>query len=484
MSSNVNKIDTMTSELQNRRLRFLVAIASFGEKNLEFLKKIIHRYQSMAMDVDIVVLSNVPKDLGPKVRVIVGLPAKNPWSLPFGHKALFAKNVERYDLFAYSEDDMDVTEKNIQAFLRVTPELESREIAGYLRYEIGSSGIWSLPEVHAAFHWKPESIVRRNGYTIGEFTNEHAAFYLLTQAQLREAIASGGFLRGPCVGRYDMLCTAATDPYINCGFRKVICVSALEDFLIHHVSNRYVGQLGLPLSSFKEQIKTIADMGSKAHPASALCQMESKLLHGRWSKSYYEKTSEELLEMLPKSAKSVLSIGCGSGDTEVELKKRGIEGTAIPLDSIIGAAAERLGINVVYGTLDECFANLGSRQFDCVLMTNLLHLLPNPKAVLERSSQCVRKGGTLLISGPNFGRLPILIKKIFKVGDYWKLRSYAESGINTFKPQTLKRHIERQGLRVEPIKWIHQASPRRELNFIWTRLGRFAAKDWIIRAQR
>ena len=329
----------MTSELQNRRLRFLVAIASFGEKNLEFLKKIIHRYQSMAMDVDVVVLSNAPKNLGPTVRVIVGLPSKNPWSLPFGHKALFAENVERYDLFAYSEDDMDVTEKNIQAFLRVTPELKSREIAGYLRYEIGQSGIWSLPEVHAAFHWKPESIARRNGYTIGEFTNEHAAFYLLTQAQLREAITSGGFLRGPCVGRYDMLCTAATDPYINCGLRKVICVSALEDFLIHHVSNRYVGQLGLPLSSFKEQIKTIVDIGGKAHPASAICQTESKLLHGRWSKSYYEKTSEELLEMLPKSAKSVLSIGCGSGDTEVELKKHGIEVTAIPLDSIIGAAA-------------------------------------------------------------------------------------------------------------------------------------------------
>jgi 2-polyprenyl-3-methyl-5-hydroxy-6-metoxy-1,4-benzoquinol methylase len=474
----------MTSELHDRRLRLLVAIASFGEKNLEFLKKIIRRYKSMAMDVDVVVLSNVPKDLGNEVRVIVGLPSKNPWSLPFGHKALFAENLERYDLFAYSEDDMDVTEENIQAFLRATSQLEQREIAGYLRYEIDQSGVWSLPEVHAAFHWKPESIARRNGYTIGEFTNEHAAFYLLTQTQLREAIASGGFLRGPCEGRYDMLCTAATDPYINCGFRKVICVSALDDFLIHHVSNRYVGQLGLPLSSFKEQVKTLVDIGNHAHPASALCEVESKLMHGRWSKSYYEKPSEELLEMLPNSAKSVLSIGCGSGDTEVELKKRGIEVTAIPLDSIIGAAAARLGINVVYGTLDECFANLDGRQFDCVLMTNLLHLLPNPKIVLEQSSRFVRKGGTLLISGPNFGRLPISIKKIFKVGDYWKLRSFGESGINTCGPQILKRQIEQQGFRVEPIKWIHQASPRRELSCIWTRLGRLTARNWIIRARR
>lgn len=436
------------------------------------------------MEVDVIVVSEAPKDLGPEVKVIVGLPSPNPWSLPFAHKAVFAQNVDRYDLFIYSEDDMDVTEENIQAFLRATPQLEPREIAGYLRYEIGQSGVWSLPEVHAAFHWKPESIAHRNGYTIGEFTNEHAAFYLLTQAQLREAIGSGGFLRGPCEGRYDMLCTAATDPYINCGFRKVICVSALEDFLIHHVSNRYVGELGLPLSLFKEQIKTLVDIGNHTHPASALCQVESKLMHGRWSKSYYENPGEELLKMLPNYAKSILSIGCGWGDAEITLKKRGIEVTAMPLDSVIGAAAARLGINVVYGTLDECFTNLDSRQFDCVLMPNLLHLLPNPKTVLEQCSRFVREGGTLVISGPNFDRLPILIKRTFGIGDLGKLRSFDKSGISICGPQTFKKHIERQGLRVEPIKWVHQASSHWKSSCIWACLGRLTAKDWIIRAQR
>ena len=100
----------------------------------------------MTMEVDVIVVSEAPKDLGPEVKVIVGLPSPNPWSLPFAHKAVFAQNVDRYDLFIYSEDDMYVTEENIQAFLRATPQLEPREIAGYLRYEIGQSGVWSLPE--------------------------------------------------------------------------------------------------------------------------------------------------------------------------------------------------------------------------------------------------------------------------------------------------------------------------------------------------
>jgi 2-polyprenyl-3-methyl-5-hydroxy-6-metoxy-1,4-benzoquinol methylase len=467
-----------------RQLRILVAIASHGNKNLEFLKKLIQRYQSMSMNVDVVVFSEAPKDLALNVKVIVGLPSKNPWSLPFSHKAYFARNCDRYDLFIYSEDDMEVTEENIQAFLRVTPQLKPDEIAGYLRYELDASGARFLPDIHKAFHWKVESVRRRGADTIAEFTNEHAGFYILTQSQLRQAVASGGFLTDPYEGRYGMLETAATDPYTRCGFRKVICITALEDFLIYHMSNRYVGQLGIPLFAFTEQVQTLMDISNGTHPASMLCEVESKVMRGRWSKSYYESPGEELLKMLPNNAKSILSIGCGWGDAEITLKKRGIEVTAIPLDSVIGAAATRLGLNVVYGTLDECFTNLDSRQFDCVLMTNLLHLLPNPKAVLEQCSRFVREGGTLVINGPNFDRLPILIKRIFGVGDYGKLRSFAESGINMCSPQTFKKHIARQGLRVEPVKWVHQASPRHELSGIWARLGRFSAKDWIIRAWR
>jgi SAM-dependent methyltransferase len=473
-----------TEQQVKHPLRLLVAIASYGNKNLEFLKKLIQRYQSMSMNVDVVVFSEARKELELNVKVIVGLPSKNPWSLPFAHKAYFAQNSDRYDLFVYSEDDMEVAEENIQAFLRVTPQLKTDEIAGYLRYERDSSGTRSLPDAHGTFHWKAESVRRRGADTIAEFTNEHAGFYILTQGQLRQAVASGGFLTDPCEGRYGMLETAATDPYTRCGFRKVICISALEDFLIHHMPNRYVGQLGTPLFAFKEQVQTLMEIGDGNHPASSLCEVESKLRRSRWSKPYDEKPSKELLEMVPGNVKNILSIGCGSGNTEVELKKRGIEVTAIPLDSVIGAAAARLGIEVVYGKWDECLAKLNDRQFDCVLMTNLLHLLPNPKTALEQCSRFVREGGTLVLSGPNFNRLPILMKRAFSREDYGKLRSFDESGIKVCGPQTLKKQIEQQGLRVEAIKWVHQASPRQELDGIWAGLGRLSAKDWIILARR
>src|SRR5271165_2697316 len=195
-------MNVRVSEPLVHKPKLLVAICSYGETNLKLLRQIIHTYRSMALEVDVVVLSEAPKDLGSEVKVVVGLPARNPFSLPFGHKAIFAENLDRYDLFAYSEDDIGVTESNIRAFLNATAQLESDEIAGFLRYEVDRSAKWKVSEPWGPYHWKAESVKRRGAYVIAEFTNEHAGFYILTQAQLRKAIASGGFLRAPYSGRY------------------------------------------------------------------------------------------------------------------------------------------------------------------------------------------------------------------------------------------------------------------------------------------
>jgi 2-polyprenyl-3-methyl-5-hydroxy-6-metoxy-1,4-benzoquinol methylase len=476
-------MNAVPSNVNLQTVRLLVAIASFGEKNLGFLKRIIRRYQSMHLAVDVVVFSDKPKNLGANVRVVAGLPSKNPWSLPFAHKPYFVQNVDRYDLFVYSEDDMEVTEKNIRAFLEVAPQLESDEIAGFLRYEENGSGDRSLPEVHGPFAWKPETVRRRGHHVLAEFSNEHAAFYLLTQDQLRRAIASGGFLRKPCESRYDMLCTVATDPYTNCGMRKVICISALEDFLIHHLPNRYANQLGISLSSIKAQVRTLMDISAGSHPVSRLCETESRLWQAKWSKSYDEKPCNEILEMAPRDARTILSVGCGSGATEKKLMLRGAKVTVFPLNSVVGAANARLGLEVVYGTLEECFNRLGERSFDCVLMTDLLHLLPNPWQVLEQCCQHVGPSGTLVISGPNFQALRVLSKRALNVGDYRKLSSHAQSGIRTLTAGAISRRLSDAGWQMVVTRSFNRVPPRKMAD-LQRLLGRFAAQDWVLRARR
>src|SRR6266566_3832956 len=113
-------------------MKVLVTIASYGTTNDQYVSRVIEEYRTMRYAVDFVVLSNIPKNLGPDIQVVVGLPSKNPYSLPFGHKKILAGRVSDYDLFIYSEDDILITQRNIEAFLRATEVLPENEIAGFL----------------------------------------------------------------------------------------------------------------------------------------------------------------------------------------------------------------------------------------------------------------------------------------------------------------------------------------------------------------
>lgn len=473
-----------SSSPQNlHRVRVLVAIASFGEKNLEFLKKIIRDYRGMAMDIHLVVNSEASKSLDPGVEVIVGLPGRNPHSLPFAHKRIFAENMERYDLFVYSEDDIGVTEQSIHAFLRVAADLEPDEIAGHVRFERGQDGTVYLPDVHGPFHWRPESVRCRGSYTIAEFTNEHAGFYIMTQAQLRRAIASGKYLRAPYESRYSMLETAATDPYTCCGFRKVICISALEEFLIHHMPNRYIGVMGLPLAVVNEQIQTLRMIQDGHYRSTRLCEVEPKILQRNWSKSYYEEPHQELLRMVPRDAETILSIGCGWGATEVILTQRGYHVTALPLDSVIGASVARQGIEVVNGTLAECLRSLSGRKFDCVLMSNLLHLLRDPWSVLREYNKLVKNDGILIISGYNFDFLPHLLQRRLGRGDYRILGDYDQSGVSPQGISSVEWGLQHAGFGVESTHWFNPFVPKR-LPYLRHWPGQLVKRNWAIRARR
>jgi 2-polyprenyl-3-methyl-5-hydroxy-6-metoxy-1,4-benzoquinol methylase len=466
-------------------LRVLVVIASYGEKNLSFLRQIAADYQAMDFAVDVVVVSEAPKTVPEGVRVVVGLPAKNPWSLPFAHKAIFAENVARYDLFIYSEDDIGLTQANIHAFLGATDILAADEIAGFLRYETGPDGQAWMPDAHDVFHWKPESVTRRGGRIFAEYSNEHAACYMLTRSHLERAIASGGFLVAPYEGKYDMLCAAATDVYTRCGFRKLVGVSDLPDFLVHHLSNRYAGLIGLPLAAFEEQLDTLKRIGAGTHPATTLCEVESQLPRTELCKSFYETPEATLLAMVPAAARTVLSIGCGWGATEAALADRGMKVTAMPLDSVIGAAAEKLGVEAVYGRLDECFRALAGREYDCVIVTNLLHLQQVPEALFTRCAGLVSPGGTLVVDSPNFSQVAVMAKRALGLAGYGKLRSFAEGGVTVLNPRTLLRWSRNNGLSNGEFNWHHHSWPRAAgLSRLPLRMGRWTAAGLVFRARR
>ena len=445
-------------------MKVLVAIANYGQKNDSYLARVLSEYRGMPYGIDFVVLSNIDKALGEDVEVITELPSRNPHSLPFGHKQIFAGRRDAYDLYIYTEDDILITRRNIDAFLRVTHALPPQELAGFFRWEQYPDGTRYYPDAHDFYRWVPASVKVIGDHTFARFTNEHSGCYMLTRGQLAQAIASGGFLVPPHEHKYGLLETAATDPYTQCGFTKVLCLSHFEDFLVPHLPNKYVGsRLGVNASEFSKEMEELLRPRPGRRAAGALLEPETKIFHCRWSKNHYEPCRLDLIGMFPRSTRNVLSIGCGWGETEAELGRNGIKVTAITIDSVIAACAESRGIRVVYGDLKNAIAQLRGERFDGILMSGILHLLDDPAEALHYVSALLVERGVLVATVPTFHRLPFLWSRIRHPARYRGWKSFQRSGIRPIGRRQMKTWFGSAGLLLERIS---RTIPRRWKNLV------------------
>lgn len=430
-------------------MKILVAIASYGTNNDSYLQRLLQEYSTMPHEIDMVVVSNIPKELGPKVEVVVGLPSSNPWSLPFAHKPIFAERADNYDLFIYSEDDTLITLSNIDAFLWATSVLQPDEIAGFLRSEQGLDGTLYYSTIHSHYHWDVRSVCRRESETFAHFTNEHGACYMLTREQLTAAIASGGFCVPPHQGKYDLLVTAATDPYTQCGFKKLVCVSRLPQFTCKHLTNKYIGRTGIVAEQVRLQINALLDIGrAKEAPVNPI-RVEPTLPGTRWIKSYYEPCSEGLLSLVAPAARKVLSVGCGWGSTEEALVRRNIEVTAVPLDVVIGKLAEERGVRIVPSNLEDAPARLAGEHFDALLISGLIHLVDDPVDLLEKYRSLLNPGGVVIASFPNLHHASVWWRRLKRAPEVHGLADYRRSGVHITSLPRVARWLRNAGFQME-----------------------------------
>jgi SAM-dependent methyltransferase len=443
--------------------KVLVVVANFGSKNDLYLRRLINEYRSVPFDVDMVVMSNLHKELGRDVEVVVvDLQGKDPWTLPFAHKEILARRLNDYDLFVYSEDDTLITERNLRAFLEVSAALREDEILGFMRFEEGRDGEVHFPDVHGCFHWDPKSLRSRGTYKFAFFTNEHSACYVLTQEQLRRAINSGGFLVRPHRdGMYLLPESAATDPYTQCGFTKLICISRFEDFLVHHIPNKYV-EIGLGVNGreLRRQLDALLRISNNGHPAQTLCKTQTKLKSPTYSKSYYEPVRPELVSSIPAEVRTLLSVGCEWGATEAALAENGLSVVAVPLDPVIPGGAEAAGVEMVYGDFHSARKQLSGRSFDCILFSNIIHLVPDPRSVLSLFQGVLSDKGTAILLVPKI--LPLLVywRRIRRDGFFWDFGGYERTGVHPTSRRTIRHWLRKAGMEPERITEVRSPQAR------------------------
>jgi len=307
--------------LNKKNFNILVVIANFGNSQLKYLEQIIKEYNLMTYNVKIIIHSNIPlpyEDIEVKIFKL-----KNTRELPLTTRQTIYENKENYDLFIFTENDILITEKNIDAYLKATKILPENYIAGFFRYEKGKKGL-SYPDDHNPHKWDIKSVFKIGDYVFAHFRNVHQACYVLTKEQLNQVIKNfdfvkknrlvSEFLKGEDIEsnqnievkqtiknkflksvaiaiihilskkfldrlkkqytikklklleeyivkdnihKYRLCAFAGAEIYFNGGFKKVIPISHFDDFLIYHLSNKYIGKYGKSDNIMRNDIKRL-----------------------------------------------------------------------------------------------------------------------------------------------------------------------------------------------------------------------------------
>jgi hypothetical protein len=361
-------------------MRILISIAHHRECNRQPVLDAVAQFGSPASDgfeIDVVIDGSVPLEAdGADVRTWEQ--GRDALQM-LAHRWTFAQRLEDYDVFAFSDDAWLLQPHNLEAFARASETLPTRFVAGFLPIIAQSDGTFTCPTDHGPHHWRDGSTIITGDGTFAEFTNPFSGCYALTRDQLHTCLSSGHYLTAPRTGRADIAWNAATDPYTRCGLTRLIKVDELEPFLVRH------SQDGRRDGSPLDEVRSAADVLSTTVRGSAASELlpPTRGIHGDLPpKSYHESLLDAVIDAVPADAQHVLVVGTGSGNTESALIRRGHVVTVVPLDGVVGALNARRGLESVSPSLEDAFHELAGRQFDAIILSDILHRFTDPVAVL------------------------------------------------------------------------------------------------------
>ncbi|HWA33719.1 MAG TPA: methyltransferase domain-containing protein [Cyclobacteriaceae bacterium] len=144
--------------------------------------------------------------------------------------------------------------------------------------------------------------------------------------------------------------------------------------------------------------------------------------------SYFSNTRLDLISVLPEGKiERLLEVGAGSGDTLVEIKRRGLANhvTGFELMKLPGTNQQNTAIdNFVHGDLEKINDELAGSLYDVIICGDVLEHLTDPWAILEKLKRLLRPGGTFIISCPNVRHYSMFVA-IFLKGSF----AYTDFGI-------------------------------------------------------
>jgi 2-polyprenyl-3-methyl-5-hydroxy-6-metoxy-1,4-benzoquinol methylase len=139
--------------------------------------------------------------------------------------------------------------------------------------------------------------------------------------------------------------------------------------------------------------------------------------------SYYQHDRFEMVDYVPRSANTILEVGCGGGAFGELIKaKQECEYWGIEMSESAIIAKKKL--DIVYSmSLEQC-KDLPENYFDCIVFNDVIEHLVDPVGTINLCKKLLKKDGYLVSSIPNIRHAPYLYR-LFYLGEF----EYGSAGL-------------------------------------------------------
>jgi 2-polyprenyl-3-methyl-5-hydroxy-6-metoxy-1,4-benzoquinol methylase len=205
--------------------------------------------------------------------------------------------------------------------------------------------------------------------------------------------------------------------------------------------------------------------------------------------AYFSGVRTELLPFFEGSDKAVLEIGCGTGATLRELKRRGVASEIVGAEIHEGSAQEaKRHLDKVFTGNVEKIALPYEDHFDYIILADVLEHMIDPWQFLQRISPCLKRNGNLIVSIPNVRNWRIF-REVFLRGDF----DYKEAGVldrghlRFFTRKSVEKMLANLGFKAVETKVNIAFDSQRQtkLNkYLFGLLARFFIEQYLVKATK